>query len=102
MKAAEEAKDAWSSYATALLNRISALLFFGTPSEGLDNKALELMAKGQPNDRLVKSLGRSSGVLRAQMNAFRRVFEDLDFLAFWYYELENTPTPELVCSCAPV
>lgn len=84
-----------------MLGRILALLFFGAPSEGLDNEALELMVKGQPNDRLVKNLGRSSGVLRTQMMAFRRVFEELDFLTFWYYELENTPTPKLVLISAP-
>lgn len=50
MQAAKNANDAWASDATAMLGRISALLFFGAPSQGLDNEALELMVKGQPND----------------------------------------------------
>ncbi|KAL0258460.1 hypothetical protein SLS55_005953 [Diplodia seriata] len=87
-------KEAFSRDAAATLNSISGLLFFGAPSEGLDNEALQLMVKDQPNGYLVKTLGRSSGVLRTQMTAFRRVFEESRFLTFWYYETEMTPTPK--------
>ncbi|KAL1617798.1 hypothetical protein SLS54_007577 [Diplodia seriata] len=91
---ARDGKEAFSRDAEATLNSISGLLFFGAPSEGLDNEALQLMVKDQPNGYLVKTLGRSSGVLRTQMTAFRRVFEESRFLTFWYYETEMTPTPK--------
>ncbi|OMP85203.1 hypothetical protein BK809_0003871 [Diplodia seriata] len=93
---ARDGKEPFSRDAAATLNSISALLFFGAPSEGLDNEVLELMVKDQPNDYLVKTLGRSSGVLRTQMVAFRRVFEESRFLTFWYYGTEMTPTPKQV------
>lgn len=80
------------------LERLYGLMFFGTPSQGMDIETLLPMVDGQPNELFIRTLGPSSSVLRDQMGEFRSLFELKNFSAFWYYETKESPTAEKVYS----
>lgn len=81
-----------------VLGLIRGILFFGTPNEGMDNSNLVLMARGQPNEDFVRSIGTDSAELRRLgmqwHDVFKRaspnLFKNLEI--FSYYETEKSPT----------
>lgn len=76
------------------LERLIGLMFFGTPSQGMDIETLLPMVDGQSNELFIRTLGLSSSALRNQMDEFRRIFEGMNFSAYWYYETRKSRTAE--------
>lgn len=73
-------------------------MFFGTPSQGMDIKTLLPLVDGKPNEFFIRTLGPSTSILRDQMDDFRRIFEQMSFSVFWYYETMESPTACQVCT----
>jgi hypothetical protein len=74
-----------------------ALLFFGTPNQGMNIETLRSMVNGQPNERLIADLGTESEVLRNLESDFHRCFNKKDLKVVSFYEMKDTPTVQ-VCA----
>jgi protein SERAC1 len=80
-----------------MLKSIYGILFFGVPNQGMQNSSLVAMARGQPNEALIQTLGTESEYLRDLHAEFRRVFAFRSSVIFSFYETEESPTAILVC-----
>lgn len=81
-----------------VLGRITGMLLFGTPNDGLDIESLVPMVNDQPNRSLLESLSsKNSQVLRHQRQEFSKVLEHTRLHLFCLYETELSPTAALVC-----
>jgi len=78
-----------------VFNATYGLIFFGTPTRGLEIQSLSTIVKGQPNEELVKYLGPSSRHLKQQHNEFYRVFTHHDSQIISIFETKMTPTVEV-------
>jgi len=78
-----------------VFNATYGLIFFGTPTRGLEIQSLSAIVKGQPNEELVKYLGPSSRYLKQQHNEFYRVFTHHDSQIISIFETKMTPTVEV-------
>lgn len=83
-----------------VLELIRGILFFGTPTKGMDISIFKLMVQGQPNEDFLKSFEPDSWKLHRVAedwndlsNTESRVMENLEIV--WYHETEQTPTPKL-------
>lgn len=60
-----------------LLNSIRAILFFGTPNQGMDITSLIPMVEGQANEDFLRSLGTDSADLRRQAQQWSKAFDSV-------------------------
>ena len=72
-----------------IFNSIYGLLFFGVPNQGINIDNWLLMAHGQPNEDLVRTLGLNSTYLRRLHEAFRAAFDLQDSEIVAIYETER-------------
>lgn len=82
-----------------LLKSIRAILFFGTPNQGMDISSLIQIVQGQVNENFLRSLGTDSAELRRQAQQWRRAFDDAKSNTFSkrlevlsYYETSTSRT----------
>lgn len=59
----------------ALLKSIRAILFFGTPNQGMDITSLIPMVEGEANESFLRSLGTDSADLRRQAQQWSKAFD---------------------------
>lgn len=60
-----------------LLKSIRAILFFGTPNQGMDITSLIPMVEEQPNEDFLRSLGTDSADLRRQAQQWSKAFDSV-------------------------
>ena len=87
----------------ALLDTIYGAAFFGVPSQGMDISSLLPMVREQPNEDLLRSLGKESQILRNQCRKFPKAFEyqgSSEIICF--YETVESPTAVSVSRLVPV
>jgi hypothetical protein len=77
-----------------VFNATYGLIFFGTPTRGLEIQSLCTIVKGQPNEELVRYLG-ASRYLKQQHDEFYRVFTHHDSQIISVFETKMTPTVEV-------
>ena len=65
-------------------------LFFGVPNRGLNDKFLQEIVKGQPNQNLIHSLDPNSSELRMLHDGFTRLFDRKKYQFYSYYEIRPT------------
>ncbi|KAF2455214.1 hypothetical protein BDY21DRAFT_324439 [Lineolata rhizophorae] len=84
------------SHATAFYGdssrSICGAFFFGVPSQGMKVESLISMAKDQPNQALLHSLGTESQTLRKQHREFLKAFDSRDTWMCCFYETSSSPT----------
>lgn len=82
-----------------LLKSIRAILFFGTPNQGIDIRSLIPIVEQQTNEDFLRSLGTDSVELRRQAQQWSKAFDsshsdlisnDLEIIS--YYETSTSPT----------
>ncbi|KAL7789036.1 hypothetical protein V8C37DRAFT_387023 [Trichoderma ceciliae] len=78
----------------AVFRSCYAILFFAVPNRGLDNRSLMSMVKGQPNEDLVKSLGKKSRFSSLLHQRFYKCFTYEDTKIICVFETKETPTVE--------
>lgn len=91
--------------ATLFLDHINTLVFCGVPSYGLEEavvNSLATMAEGQPNEQLVRSIGRGSELPSMIHKDFNHSFSKKKYpysTVYSVYETAVTPTAcRIVCS----
>jgi hypothetical protein len=78
------------------------LLFFGVPNSGIELSALQsilAMARDQPNEAFLHSLGSGQELIRTQRKHFEEAFNKKDFPKshiYCYYETVYSPTARKV------
>jgi hypothetical protein len=75
----------------ALLNSIYGGVFLGVPNQGMDISSLVPMVRGQPNEDLLRSLGKESQILRNQCREFPKAFGYQDSEIVCFYETKMSP-----------
>jgi hypothetical protein len=95
---AEGAADQDDKWDRNLLLASYALLFFGVPSRGMDNRSLMAMVYGQPNASFVSMLDRNSEALATQHHNFCEAFPFQDSIVISFFETEQSPTAIEVCT----
>lgn len=83
------------------LRSIVGMLLFGVPSEGMAVESLLPMARQNPNEAFLQTLGRDSEVLRFQRQKFRAAFAFEDSKVFSFYETRRSPTAVKVLNLCP-
>lgn len=83
----------------AILKSLQAVLFFGTPNQGMDITSLVPMVEGQPNEPFLRSLDYDSSELRQQAKLWDQTFVlregdilSASFLIVSFYETRESPT----------
>lgn len=91
----------------AILKSLQAVLFFGTPNQGMDITSLVPMVEGQPNELFLRSLGYDSSELRIQAQLWDEVFVvregdilSASFVIISFYETKESPTAIKVRFCS--
>lgn len=90
----------------AILKSLQAVLFFGTPNQGMDITSLIPMVEGQPNELFLRSLDSDTSELRLQAQHWEQIFvlREGDMLSalfqiISFYETKESPTAINVRLC---
>jgi hypothetical protein len=75
-----------------MLWAVYAVLFFGVPSRGMENRSRMAMVQGQPNASFISMLDRNSEALASQHRRFCEVFSFHDSVVFSFFETAQSPT----------
>jgi hypothetical protein len=81
------------------MNSCAGLFLFGVPNEGLNQKVLATLVKGQTNEPFIKNLGIGSELLKQTHKIFIRGFGQLGCQITTFYEQQETET---VVVCMPL
>jgi hypothetical protein len=81
----------------AVFTSCFAVLLFGVPNRGIDNKSLMAMVKGQPNEAIVRELSVGSRILSELHPQFNKTVTMDDTTIISWYETKETATIE-VCT----
>ncbi|KAF9641127.1 hypothetical protein BFW01_g486 [Lasiodiplodia theobromae] len=83
----------------AILKSLQAVLFFGTPNQGMDITSLIPMVEGQPNELFLRSLDSDTSELRLQAQHWEQIFVlregdmlSASFQIISFYETKESPT----------
>ena len=68
------------------------IFFFGVPNQGVEIKSLLAMVRGQPNQHLLATLDKNSGLLHELVEQFRSVFDSRDSHVISFFEIGEPPT----------
>jgi len=71
-------------------------LFFGVPNLGLNDKFLQEIVRGQPNQKLINSLDPVSPELSALHRGFTELFDRKRYHFYSYYETRETQLSEVI------
>lgn len=84
-----------------ILKSVYGILFFGVPNQGMENKSLVAMARGQPNEWLIQTLGTESEYLEDLHMDFQNKFTFSTSIVFSFFETEESPTAIKVRAANP-
>ena len=77
----------------ANFNATYASQFFGVPNVGMNTEPILRMARGQPNEPFIMSLGRDSDLLHRLGRDFKKVIKSRALDIFSFYELQESVSP---------
>jgi hypothetical protein len=79
-----------------LLHAVRGAIFFGVPNLGMEQKALQAIVRGNPNEELISELSANESFVRELSKAFASLPLHQHCTFRWAYEMEESPTA-VVC-----